>query len=191
MLDSGAFYGIRTHEKWYRENDELLFTIENSMNSRFIKELKGKVKRGMYSKVDKGGYPGHVPVGYLNDRIEKKIVKYPEMWDKVSALWRKTLTGIYTVSELTRIADEELRIRTPQTKKQGGKPLCHNSIRNLLMSPFCCGKIKWGGKIYSGNHPCMISEAEFEKVQEMLKLNHNCRSKKRSVRLYFKRYAYL
>lgn len=86
LLDSGAFYGIRTHEKWYRENDELLFTIENSMNSRFNKELKGKVKRGMYSKVDKGGYPGHVPVGYLNDRIEKKIVKDPEMWDKVSAL---------------------------------------------------------------------------------------------------------
>lgn len=108
------------------------------MNSRFIKELKSKVKCGMYSKVDKGGYPGHVPVGYLNDRIEKKIVKDPEMCDKVSALWRKALTGIYTVSGLTRI---------------------------------------WGGKIYSGNHPCMISEAEFEKVQEMLKLNHNCRSK--------------
>ena len=178
LLDSGAFYGIRTHEKWYRENDELLFTIENSMNSRFIKDLTQKVKRGMYSKADKGDYPDFAPVGYLNDRIEKVIIKDPEMWDKVAALWRKALTGAYTVSELTRIADEELRIRTPMKKKQGGTPLCHNGIRHLLMNPFYCGKFRWAGKIYSGNHPGMISEAEFEKVQEMLNPKHSSRPKK-------------
>ena len=164
LLDSGAFSGIRTHEKWYRENDELLFTIENSMNSRFIKDLKHKVKRGMHSKADKGDYPDCAPVGYLNDRIEKKIIKDPEMWDKVAILWRKALTGTYSVSELTRIADEELRIKTPLKKKQGGKPLCHNGIRHLLMNPFYAGKFRWAGKIYNGNHPGMVSEEEFDKA---------------------------
>ena len=43
------------------------------MNSRFIKELKVKLKRGMDSKADKGDYPSSPPVGYLNDRLEKKL----------------------------------------------------------------------------------------------------------------------
>ena len=178
LLDSGAFSGIRTHEKWYRENDELLFTIENSMNSRFIKDLKQKVKRGMHSKADKGDYPGCAPVGYLNDRIEKKIIKDPEMWDKVSILWRKALTGTYSVSELTRIASEELRITTVLRKREGGNPLCHNGIRHLLTNPFYCGNFRWGGRIYNGNHPAMVTEEEFEKVQEMLDPKHSSRPQK-------------
>ena len=178
LLDSGAFLGIRTHEKWYLESDELLFTIENSMNSRFIKDLKHKVKRGMYSKADKGDYPGCAPVGYLNDRINKKIIKDPETWDKMEILWRKALTGIYSVSELTEIAEQILRIKTAQKKRKGGDPLCHNGIRYILTNPFYAGKFRWGGKLYSGNHPPMVTEGEFKKVQEMLDPKHNSRPQK-------------
>lgn len=174
LLDSGVLSGIRTHEKWYRDNDELLFTIENSMNSRFIKELKAKVARGMTSKADKGDYPGMAPVGYANDRIERKIVKDPIMFDRVAELWRKALTGIYTVSELTRIADKELAIRTTQTKRKGGTPLCHTAIHNLLTNPFYAGKFRWGGKIYNGNHPPMISESQFEQIQRILEPTKHC-----------------
>ena len=177
LLDSGVLSGIRTHEKWYRDNDELLFTIENSMNSRFIKDLKAKVKRGMDSKADKGDFPGAPPIGYLNDRIEKKIVKDPIMFDRVAELWRKALTGTYTVSELTRIADKELMIRAPQTKKRGGTPLCHNAIRSLLMNPFYAGKFRWAGRIYNGNHPGMISESQFELMQKILDPKHCTRPK--------------
>ncbi len=177
LLDSGVLSGIRTHEKWYRDNDELLFTIENSMNSRFIKELKAKVTRGMTSKADKGDYPSMAPVGYMNDRLERKIVKDPIMFDRVAELWRKALTGTYTISELTRIADEELVIRTPQTKRKGGTPLCHNGVRHLLQNPFYAGKFKWGNKIYSGNHPPMISESQFEQMQEILDPEHCTRPK--------------
>lgn len=178
LLDSGAFLGIRTHEKWYRENDELLFTIENSMNSKFVKDLMAKVRRGMNSKAKKGGYPGCAPVGYLNDRIEKKIIKDPEKWDQVSTLWRKALTGTYNISELTRIADEELGIKTVLRKKEGGNPLCHNGIRHLLTNPFYSGRFRWGGKIYDGNHPAMVTVEEFERVQEMLDPKHSSRPQK-------------
>ncbi len=174
LLDSGALSGIRTHEKWYRDNDELLFTIENSMNSRFIKELKAKVKRGMDSKADKGDFPGSPPVGYINDRLEKKIVKDPIMFDRVAELWNKALTGIYTVSELTRIANKELMIRTHQAKKRGGAPLCHNTVRKLLSNPFYTGKFKWGDKIYSGNHPSMVSDSQFKTMQKILDPTRHC-----------------
>ena len=177
MLNEGVIAGIRTHEKWYYESDDLLLSIENSMNSRFIKELRAKVTRGMNSKADKGDYPSMAPVGYTNDRIKKIIVKDPIMFDRVAELWRKALTGVYTVSELTRIADKELMIRTTQTKKRGGTPLCHNAVRHLLQNPFYVGKLRWGGKIYSGKHPSMITESQFELMQKILDPKHCTRPK--------------
>ena len=178
LLDSGVLSGIRTHEKWYRDNDELLFTIENSMNSRFIKELKAKVKRGMDSKAEKGDYPKNAPVGYLNDRINKVVIKDPIMFDRVAELWRKALTGTYSVAELTRIASDELMIRKHQTKKSGGGPLCYNAVLNLFKNPFYMGKFKWDNKIYNGNHPPMITETEFEQVQKMIDPEHSSRPQK-------------
>ena len=56
-------------------------------------------------------------------------------------------------AELARTADGELMIRITQTKKTGGKPLCHNGVRKLLRNPFYAGKFRWGSVIYSGNHP--------------------------------------
>ena len=178
MLNEGVIAGIRTHDKWYHEKDDLLFSIEGSMNSRFIKELSSKVIRGMASKADKGDFPACAPIGYLNDRLEKRVVKDPEMWDKVSTLWRKALTGTYTVSELTRIADKELRIRRPLRKKSGGKALSHNAIRGVLTNPFYCGDFRWGGRIYSGNYPPMVTKSEFERMQEILKPGHTSRPQK-------------
>ena len=178
LVSTGAIAGIRTHEKWYYDNDDLLFTIENSMNGRFIKELRDKVKRGMDSKTSKGDYASHAPIGYRNDRINKTIIKDDVMFDRVAELWRKALTGTYSVSELTRIAKDELMIRTPQTKKRGGKPLCHNAVRNLLTNPFYASKFKWKGQVYCGNHPRMISDAQFEQMQAILNpTKHNSRPK--------------
>ena len=187
LLDSGVLSGIRTHEKWYRENDDLLFTIENSMNSRFIKELKAKVTRGMDSKANKGDFPACAPIGYLNDYREKKIVKDPIMFDRVAELWRKALTGTYTIAELTRIADEELLIRVPQSRKSGGTPLRHNSVRKLLQNPFYTGKFRWAGRIYNGNHPPMVSDSQFEQMQAILKPTKNASRPKKGPHDYILR----
>lgn len=171
LLDEGVLKGIRTHEKWYRDNDELLFTIENSMNSRFIKDLKAKVTRGLTSKAEKGDYPCTPPVGFINDRANRKIIADPVMFDRVAELWRRALTGTYSIAELARIADSELGIRTIQYKRKGGKPLSMNAMGQLLRNPFYAGKFRWGGKIYNGNHPRMVSDAQFEQMQRILDPN--------------------
>ena len=178
FLNDGTLLGIRTHEKWYRDDDDLLLTIENTMNGRFIKELRAKVKRGMDSKADKGEYPHYAPIGYINNPLKKVIEKDPATFDLVAQLWQKALTGVYTTAELTRIARDELRLRTKKTTRQGGKPLCHNAIRNLLKNPFYAGKFMWNGQEYNGNHPAMISYAQFEHVQEIFNPNHATRPQK-------------
>ncbi|MCR5572288.1 MAG: recombinase family protein [Candidatus Saccharibacteria bacterium] len=168
LMDSGVLRGIRTHEKWYLESDELIFSIENSMNTRYIKTLKVNVRRGQISKSEKGDFSCVPPVGYKNDRENKVIIKDPIMFDRVAALWLRALTGIYSIAELTRIADRELGIKTQQFKRKGGKPLSPGSIKNLLTNPFYTGRFRWGGKIYNGNHPRMISDAQFEQMQQIL-----------------------
>ena len=75
------------------------------------------------------------------------------MFGRVAELWRKALTGTYSVAELARIADTELGIRTTQYKREGGKPLSENAMRGLLENSFYAKKFKWGGRIYNGNHP--------------------------------------
>ena len=46
-LDDGTITHVQTAHKSYHEDDDLLFAIESSMNSRFIKDHKKKVKLRM------------------------------------------------------------------------------------------------------------------------------------------------
>lgn len=173
MLDDGVIKLIRTSQRTYIDEDDLVFTLESTMNSRFIKELKVKVKRGMDSKADKGDFPGVPPIGYLNDREKHIIIKDPETWLKVRAMWDKMLTGTYTIAELTRIGDEELRLKTHQRKRSGGKSLCHNGVRKMFTNPFYVGNFLWDSRIYKGNHPAMVTIKEFDQVQKLLSPTHS------------------
>ena len=48
--------------------------------------------------------PNTIAVGYNTVRFDDEFMR--------ATLWRKALTGTYSVAELTRIVDEELRIKT-------------------------------------------------------------------------------
>lgn len=42
------------------------------------------------------------------------------------------------------------------------------TVKNILKNPFYTGKIKYKGKLYSGNHPPIISQETYSKVQEKI-----------------------
>lgn len=88
------------------------------------------VRRGIYSKADKGCMLCIPPIGCMNDYREKTIVKDPERGDKVRKLFDRFLTGTVTVAELTRYADQELGLKTYPRRKRGGKALSYSSVKN-------------------------------------------------------------
>lgn len=179
MMNDGKIKWILTDGRDYNSDDDIMFDVESSMDAKFRKDLMKNVRRGIYSKAEKGWMPCIPPIGYMNDYREKTIVKDPERWDKVRQLFDRFLTGTVTVAELTRYADQELGLKTYPRRKSGGKALSHSSVRNMLTNKFYTGRFKYGAKEYDGNQPVMLSVQEYERIQRLLvDQSHNTRPKK-------------
>jgi len=58
-----------------------LFNVESGMANQYILDLSKNVKRGILTKLEKGGWPNLAPLGYLNDGKggiiqDKERIKY-------------------------------------------------------------------------------------------------------------------
>lgn len=181
LLQDGKLKHIMTTERnYFPEDNALLLSVEAGMSNQYIRELATNTKRGMQSKAEKGDKPGVPPPGYLNDRLNKVIIADPENFALIRVLWEKMLTGTYSMAKLAEIADKELNIRTPVRGKTGGKPIAYSSLCVLFKNPFYTGRLLFNGAIYDGNHPAMITEEEFERVQQIIDPIHTTRPKDRT-----------
>jgi len=170
LLQDGSLKCIITHEKaYYPEDNAVVFAVEMGINSQFIRDLMANVRRGMVSKAEKGWLPGIPPVGYKNDRETKTITIDDERYGLVRQMWDYMLLGCYTVADIARMADEELNLTTIPRKKRGGKPLSLASVYSMFHNPFYAGYVRYSGKVYNGNHTPMVTQSEFDKVQELIK----------------------
>ena len=167
MLD-GKLKCVLTNSRDYFEDDDVIFDVESSMDAKFRKDLMKNVRRGLGGKAERGWQPMPAPIGYLNDRFDKVVVKDPETWEKVRMVWDKFLDGNTTVAELTRYADKTLHLKTHQRAKSGGKALSYTGIQSMLQNPYYYGKFRWKGELYDGKHPKMVSREEFNRTQELL-----------------------
>lgn len=178
LLQDGKLKHILTAEKsYFPEDNAIVFSVEAGMSNQYIRELSSNTKRGMQSKVEKGNKPGVPPIGYLNDRLEKIIIADPDRFNLVRVLWDKMLTGTYSMAQLVKIAEKDLHLTTPIRGKTGGKPLSYSAICVMFKHPFYMGKLPFKGEMYPGNHPAMVSEEEFEKVQQIIDPSHTTRPK--------------
>lgn len=178
LLQDGKLKHILTAEKsYFPEDNAIVFSVEAGMSNQYIRELSSNTRRGMLSKVERGNKPGVPPVGYLNERLEKIIIADPDRFNAMRMLWDKMLTGTYSMAQLVHIADEELHITTPVRGKTGGNPIAYSSICALFKNPFYTGQISFKGTLYPGNHPAMITEEEFERVQQIIDPTHTTRPK--------------
>lgn len=53
----------------------------------------------------------------------------------------------------------------------GGRPLVKNNIYQLLTNPIYLGKITYKDEIHQGEHPAIVNEEIYDRVQRMLKRN--------------------
>ena len=74
MLQRGIIQHIQTHDRSYRPTDNiLLMSVEFGMANQFIIDLSSNTKRGLMEKAKRGEYPGHAPIGYINDSRTKLV----------------------------------------------------------------------------------------------------------------------
>ena len=187
LLQDEVIEHIQTIDKSYRpEDNSLLFSIEAGMSNEYVRDLIRKVKRGSYSKAEKGWLPGRPAIGYLNDRNEKTIISDPARFHVVRKLWDMALTETYTVAEIARIADKQLGLKQLKRKRSGGNPLTYSAVYAMFRNPFYMGKLRYGGKIIEGNHKPMVTEAEFNKVQAFINPGYTTRPKDKEYAFMFR-----
>lgn len=158
--------GIKTGDG----NDRLMGTFELAFATKYIDDLRQNVKRGNRARFEKG-WPNHLPpIGYLNDKATKTVVKDPERFDLVRRMWDALLAG-RRPKEIARTASREWGLRSVRRGKVGGNPLTHSSIYKTLTHPYYAGYIRLrDGRQYVGAHEPMITPEEFERAQAILGL---------------------
>ena len=162
---------VLTPERTYTHdgNDRFMGSFELGMATKYIDDLRANVKRGNRARFQRG-WPNFIPpLGYLNDRVTKTVVKDPERFDRVRQIWDLFLTGSMRPEQIMQVANRKWHFRTRQFKRQGGKPLSRSVTYKLLTNPYYMGVIRLrSGEVYPGAHPPMITREEFDRAQELL-----------------------
>ena len=169
LLQQGVLKSIQTIDREYLSDDNvLLFNVESGMANQFIIDLRKNIRRGIDGKIGRGWFPGYAPLGYLNDRTSRTIIRDPERFTLVRRMWDLMLTGSYTPPQIRRIANEQWGFRTPRRHRSGGTSLSNSFIYTLFSNIFYTGLFEWCGRQHQGKHDAMITLDEYDRVQMLL-----------------------
>lgn len=156
------------------------FTFENTSQGKFmlsitfgyskyyVDSLSENVRRGNRTKLEKGGWPNKAPLGYINRREDKTIVRDPERYLLVRKMWDLMLTGAFTPQRICTVARDDWGFRTIKRRRSGDRPIALSAVYKILSNPFYAGVLVWRGQTYPGKHEPMATLDEFERVQELL-----------------------
>jgi len=180
MLQNGTLDKVITSDREYFPYDAwLLFSVESWMANQYIIDLKKNVARWMKSKVEKWWFPATAPEWYKNDKNTNTIVIDEINFPLVRRIYDFFMSGNYTVSEVRYLANNEWGYRTRQRKRMWWKPLSCSGIYKILTNVFYTGNFMWSWEEYPWNHTPMVTELEFQRVQNLLgtKWRHRPRTK--------------
>lgn len=150
-----------------KSHEKFIHGIKVLMAKNYIDNLSEEVKKGMQEKVEQGGYPRSAPLGYKNNK-ETHELEVDELGAKlIQFLFQQYVTGDHSLMTLRKKAQEQGFFQGFSSYK-----MAVSNIHKILQSPIYIGKIPYKGKIYQGNHPPLISQELFDKVQTVL-ANHS------------------
>ncbi len=169
-VDQSQLKEIVTPHRTFRNtgDDKFWMQLEFGMAKKYVDDLSDNVKRGNRAKLERGWVPGVPPIGYQNDRNTKTIVEDPHRYPLIERMLRHVLAGHPPISVL-RTATDQWGLRTRRTRQGGNRPLSRTAFYELLGNRFYCGLIVRKGESFVGAHRPMITKAEFETIQRMLK----------------------
>lgn len=181
-LDQGQLQKIVTPTSSYTNSgsDKFLMQLEFGMAKKYVDDLSDNVKRGIRARLNQGWASGLPPLGYLNDRGKRTIVKDPERFPIVRQMWDLMLSGKVTPPHILTAANEQWGLRTRQFKREGGAPIALSAVYKMFKHPFYYGMIRHKGELLPGAHEPMVTKAEFDRVQDLLGVPTNPRPEKHS-----------
>ena len=123
----------------------------------------------------KGKWTGGMPLlGYDVDTRGGRLLVNEEEAARVREIFELYLDRqslITTAAELERRGWTTKRWVTKKGREMGGKPFGKNNLFKLLTNRIYLGKITYKDEVHEGEHPAIVDEEIFERVQRMLKRN--------------------
>ena len=164
LIDRGVIEEIRTPSKFFRNNsdDKFMMSLLFGFAKKYVDDLSVNVKRGNKAKLEKGGWPGCAPFGYINDKDKKCLIVDQERAHYVKKCFELYATGKYTIGEMTRLMEKE------GLRSRNGLPVCKSNIDKLLKNTFYYGLMFKCGNFYQGNHEPIISRELFDSAQNVI-----------------------
>ena len=163
MLQKGTIQEIRTYERVCLPSDNvLMIALEFGSANQYSRDLSVNVKRGNRIKLEKGGWPNHAPLGYLNDKATKTMVIDKKKAPYIIRAYDLYTSGCYSLKQIADILfDEGLRTAS-------GKKIMRNQVHRFFLTRLYCGFMERDGKVYKGNHQAIIPISAYERAQDVL-----------------------
>ncbi len=182
LLDQGHLKDLRFVTSHFDPSPEGKWVLRMALSqSRYFSDkLSVDVRRGMVKKCKMGHMPTKPPLGYMPDKMMEKGARRhiadSERFDLVRKMWELMLTGQYSVMDIVR-ETHRWGLTTRPSKRTPAAPLAKTTVHRIFSDIFYTGQFQWGGDIYDGQHPQMVTLEEFETVQILLGNRHVPRPK--------------
>src|SRR3989344_5941816 len=102
LCDLGLIKELKFPTFWFDATPQGKFMLNIAfVQSKYdVDNLSENVKRGLRQKVRRGEQSGQAPTGYLNDKVNHKMVKDPERYRLVQKLFELYATKNYSLKDL-------------------------------------------------------------------------------------------
>lgn len=173
LMDTGYLKVIKTPSGSIdgSGNSKFMLQLEFAMSKKSSDDNSESVKRGNKSKI-LGGWSTKRHAGYMfvEDPVTTARIIAPDP-DRFPTIKRafELILEYKTPPRVLEILNKELGYRTPKTRRQGGKPMSMSNLYQILHNEFYAGWLYTAdGQRVHGKHEPMITDAQYDKVQEIL-----------------------
>src|SRR3989344_9439945 len=166
LMDQGKLNEVVTPYQAFKNNpyDKFMLNLLCSQAKLENDNKSVNIKEALRLKAERGVFPGKARPGYRNNHEKpqglRDISPHPVYFTLIRKVFELALTGNYSVEKLVTEA-ANLGIRS----SKGGKAICRSWIHRIVRDPFYTGRFIYGGKIYKGQHPAILTDEEFNLLQ--------------------------
>jgi len=165
LIDTEKITALKFPTFWFDTTPQgkFMLNIAFGQSKYYIDNLSENVKRGLRQKVRRGEQSGVAITGYLNDKVNHKIIPDPERFPLVRKLFELYATGEHSLKDLrNKMTSLGLISRT-------GKVFTISNIQMFLKNPFYYGAFYFNAELHQGSHKPAIAKKLFDKCQEVMK----------------------
>jgi site-specific DNA recombinase len=166
LIDRGIITDLRfpTYRFDNTAQGKFMLSITFGQSKYYIDALSENIRRGIRLKLSKGIWPQWAPIGYLNDRATRTIIK-----DEGKAPFITKSFALYAIGKYT-LADIREKINSIGMTGRKNKPLSISQYQHILQNPLYYGMFRYKGETYEGIHEPIITKKLFDRCQEVMNL---------------------